>query len=244
MPVYNAERYLNDSVGSILTQSYSNWELILIDDKSSDKSTQIIDTLKSQDKRIHLLKNSKNAGAAMTRNSGIAHASGRFIAFLDADDLWHPQKLEKQVRFMLENNHIFTFTSYAFVSSAGNKEEKKAIVPRSISYKNALKRSPISTITAMIDTASVAKDDINMPNYLIGEDTATWWHLLKKYGDAYSLSQVLSYYRRGESGTLSGNKVKAATWRWRLYRQHEGMPLLRALYHFVHYIVYAVQRRV
>lgn len=242
-PVYNAERFLPDTIKTVQDQTYKNWELLLVDDYSTDGSVEIIKSLQKDDERIKLILQKENSGAALARNVGVKQATGRYLAFLDADDLWLSSKLEKQVEFMIKNDYAFTFTSYEFANASGAPTGKQAIAPTSIDYETALKRSAISTITVMIDLDTVKRKDIMMPNYRIGEETAVWWRLLRKYGHAHGISEVLSYYRRLD-GTLSANKVEAALWRWRLYRQHEKLPLLTTVINFAHYVTYAVKRRV
>lgn len=140
VPVYNAERFIADTIKTVLDQTYQNWELILIDDKSTDKSIVLINTFLRVDKRIKLLRNNTNLHAALTRNKGIKAASGQYIAFLDADDLWATKKLEQQIAFMKRQDCAFSFTGYEFADAAGIPNGKKVSVPISITYKEALKK--------------------------------------------------------------------------------------------------------
>lgn len=240
VPVYNASRFLNDTINSILNQTYTNFELLLVNDCSKDNSVEIIKEYK--DKRIKLINNEKNSGAAITRNNGIKEAKGDYICFLDADDLWEKEKLENQIKFMQENDCAFSFTGYEFADQYGVPNGKKVYIPEKISYEQALKNTTIWTSTVMFDMDKLTKEDIYMPN-VKSEDTATWWRILKKIDYAYGLNEILSYYRR-TSGTLSSNKFEAIKRIWNLYRNVEKLSLFKSIYCFCFYAINAVKRRI
>lgn len=242
VPVYNAERFINETIQTVLDQTYTNWELILIDDASTDNSVKLITPYLKKDKRIKLLKNKINLHAALTRNKGIKGAKGRYIAFLDADDLWAPSKLKKQVDFMRKNDCAFSFTGYEFANETGKPNGKKVHVPTTITYKQALKNTTIYTGTVMFDMTKLSKENIYMPE-VKSEDTATWWKVLKIVDQAYGLNEILSYYRRHGS-TLSSNKLEAIKRTWVLYRKSESLNLMKSSYNFSHYIYNATKRRV
>lgn len=242
VPVYNAERYIKETIQTVLDQTYTNWELILIDDKSTDDSMKLIAPYLKKDKRIKLLKNKTNLHAALTRNKGIRAATGRFIAFLDADDLWMPLKLEKQVNFMLKNNYDFSFTGYEFANSAGESTGKNVRVPESIAYKQALKNTTIFTSTVMFNMTKLTKQEIQMPNIPRGQDTATWWKVLKKVDYAFGLDEILSTYRRTNS-SLSANKITAIKRTWNLYRDAENLSIFHSSVNFMSYSYNAIKRR-
>lgn len=241
-PVYNAERFLKDTISSVQDQTYQNWEWLLVDDGSSDGSVEIIKKAQKADKRIKLIVLPENAGAAKARNTGVDASSGVFLAFQDADDLWHPEKLAKQVEFMQGKDVAFSFTGYEFAGAEGKPNGKKVYVPENLTYKQALKNTTISTITVMFDMNKLSKSDIYMPN-IRSEDTATWWNILRKGYVAYGLNEVLSYYRRSDA-TQSANKLVAAHRTWRLYRQQQGLGLFHSAYYFSWYAFNAVLRRV
>lgn len=243
VPVYNAEMFLRETIETILNQTYKKYELILVDDCSTDNSVNIINKYKEKDKRIKLIKNQKNSGAAVTRNNGIKKAVGQYISFIDADDKWEPTKLERQIKFMKENNCEFSFTSYQFADEFCNLIDKKVIVPSTITYKQALKNTTIWTSTVMLDMAKLKKEDIYMPNLKRGQDTATWWKILKKIDKAYGIKDVFSYYRRTNS-SLSANKLTALKRTWNLYRNIEKFNIIKSTYYFVFYVLNAVRRRV
>ena len=243
IPVYNASRFLEETINWIQEQTYSNWEAIFIDDCSSDNSYNLIKKYQKEDKRIKLIKNKTNSGAAVSRNNGIDHAEGDYLCFLDADDKWHPEKLEKQINFMQELNCEFSFTGYQFANEKCNPNGKIVSVPDKINYKQALKNTTIWTSTVMFDMNKLSKEDIRMPNIKRGQDTATWWKVLKKIQYAYGLNEVLSYYRR-TNDSLSANKLTALKRTWNLYRNVEHLNIKSSLYNFCWYCFNAVRRRV
>lgn len=243
VPVYNAEKFLADTITTVQNQTYKNWELIMVDDCSTDNSVKIITKYLKTDKRIKLYKNSVNLHAALTRNKGIDVSNGRYIAFLDADDLWEPTKLEKQVAFMKLKDCEFSFTGYEFANENGKPNGKRVSVPTNISYKQALKNTTIWTSTVMLNMSKLSKDKVYMPNVRRGQDTATWWKILKTISHANGLNEVLSYYRRtGDS--LSANKITALKRTWNLYRNVEKLGVIPSSYNFSFYVYNAIARRV
>lgn len=242
VPVYNAERFISETINTVLKQSYTNFELILVDDNSQDESEKIIRKFMLSDERIVYHKLDKNCGAAIARNTGIELAHGEFICFLDADDLWDENKLKIQYEFMKQNNYAFSYSSYEFANENGIPNGKKVIVPKKINYKMALRNTTIWTCTVMFNMNILNKDTIKMPN-VKSEDTACWWKVLKTIDYAYGIENVLSYYRRS-AGTLSSNKLVAVKRIWNLYRNVEKCSLIKSIYYFSHYAVNAVKRRV
>ena len=242
VPVYNAARFLEKTIASVQNQTYTNWELILVDDHSTDNSVEIIQKYLKDDKRIKLFKNSVNSYAAVTRNKGIDESKGRYIAFLDADDLWVPTKLEKQVRFMQQKDCAFSFTGYEFADENGKPTGRKVNVPVTLNYKEALRNTIIWTTTVMFDINKLSKDDIYMPN-VKSEDTACWWKVLKIVNHAYGMQESLSYYRRSK-GSLSANKLEAIRRVWGLYRKSEDLSVAYSSYCFTGYAFNTVRKRV
>ena len=243
IPVYNASRFLEETINFIQEQTYSNWEAIFIDDCSSDNSYDIIKQYQKNDKRIKVIKNKVNNGVAVSRNNGIDYAKGEYLCFLDADDKWHPEKLAKQINFMQKLNCEFSFTGYQFANEKCTPNGKIVSVPDKINYQQALKNTTIWTSTVMFDMGKLTKDDIYMPNIKRGQDTATWWKVLKKIEYAYGLNEVLSYYRR-TNNSLSANKLTALKRTWNLYRNVEHLNILSSFYNFCWYCFNAVRRRV
>ena len=243
VPVYNAEKFLIETINTVLNQTYSNWELILVDDCSTDNSAEIIEQYMKKDERINIYNNNENSKAAISRNNGISLAAGRFICFLDADDLWDSKKLEKQIRYINVHNCAFSFTGYEFADENGIPNGKKVFVPDKINYKQALKNTTIWTSTVMFDMNKLSKEDIYMPNVARGQDTATWWKVLKKIDYAYGINEILSYYRRSEE-TLSSNKFVALKRTWNLYRNIERLNIFISIYNFCWYCFNAIKRRI
>lgn len=243
VPVYNAEKFIEDTIKTVKNQNYPNWELLLVNDCSTDKSQKIIGEYQERDNRIKLIQLKKNSGAAIARNTGIEEAKGKYIAFLDADDFWEKEKLEKQVEFMRINQMEFTYTGYEFADEKGNKINKIVKVPRKLTYKQALKNTTIFTSTVIFDVEKLGKELIYMPDVRRGQDTATWWKVLKTGVIAYGLNESLSIYRRSNN-TLSANKIKALKRTWNLYRNVEKLPLFKSFYYFCWYVLNAVKRRI
>ena len=242
VPVYNAESFIKTTMATVQAQTYAEWELLLVDDCSSDSSCGLIQLEIDKDSRIKLIHQEVNKGAASARNRGVLEAQGRYICFLDADDIWDADKLEKQINFMNEKSAGFCFSGYEFADEFGNGLGKIVQVPEKITYEQALKNTTIFTSTVMIDRNIVADEDIFMPN-IPSEDTATWWNILKKYGIGYGLNENLVKYRRS-TNTLSSNKLIAIKRIWNLYRKQERLPLIKSLYCMFFWAFRAVARRV
>ncbi len=244
VPVYNVEKYIVETMESVRRQSYPCWELLLVEDVSTDRTRQVIQDYlnRVEDNRIRLICQSENKGAAHARNLGLLQAQGRYIAYLDADDLWEPKKLERELAFMREKNAAFAFTGYEFADENGRGLGKVVRVPETLSYREALKNTTIFTTTVMFDTARIDKSLLEMP-IIKSEDTALWWKVLKRGYTAYGLDENLVKYRRAGK-TLSSNKLEAIRRIWNLYRRAEGMSILSSAWHFCFWAVRAVGRRV
>ncbi len=242
-PLYNSEKYIEETIKNVQNQTYENWEWLLVNDCSTDRSTEIVEKYAKEDKRIKLLNLKENSGAATARNVGIEQSKGKYIAFLDSDDLWVKEKLEKQIKFAKKNNYDFTFTDYEFADETGKPTGKVVKVPKTINYKQALKNTTIFTSTVMFNVKTLGKELIFMPDVQRGQDTATWWKVLKTGRTAYALNESLSFYRRS-SNTLSSNKITALKRTWNLYRNVEKLSFFTALYNFCWYCFNAVKRRI
>ena len=228
---YNCEKFIKDTIESIQAQVFTNWELIIVDDNSKDLSVEIINTYIKDDERIQLLCNQENLGAAKTRNRAIDIARGRFIAFLDSDDLWKPNKLEKQLAFMKRENIPFSYSSYDLIDEDNNPMGKFEVKGK-VSYSNLLKTCDIGCLTAIYDTKSLGK--VNMPDILRRQDFGLWLRLLKKTDYAYALEDNLAIYRLRKS-SISSNKRKAAAYQWKIYRDVEKLNLISSAYYFFNY---------
>lgn len=244
VPVYNAAAYIEQTISMVISQTYTNWELILVDDCSSDKSVERIREVMKEDssQRIRLFCMDTNQGAARTRNYGIAQARGRYVAFLDADDIWFPEKLQKELDFLHEKKAAFVCTAYEFGDEQARGTGKVVHVPPVMTYKKALSRTVIFTTTVLLDTELIARETICMPD-VESEDTATWWSIMKQGFPAYGLDEVLAIYRR-PPGSLSSNKCKAVKRIWNLYRKQENLSIPESLFYLFFWAVRATLRRI
>lgn len=202
MPSYNTAKYIKDSIDSVIAQTYQNWELIIIDDCSTDNSVEIIDSYK--DHRIRLLINEKNSGAAISRNYGLREAKGRYIAFLDSDDIWVQEKLEKQVKFMQENGYAFIYCDYR-ICLDGVWENVIRTAPNKVNKRKIYNYCYFSTITVMYDVEKVGL--IQIADLKKNNDYAMWIQALSKV-DAYRQPECLAYYIKHNNSVSSGSKLK------------------------------------
>ena len=246
VPVYRAQAYIAETIAMVRKQTYHNWELILVDDASPDDSAKLIQSMidekDTETERIRLIRKEKNDGAAKARNTGIALAQGRYIAFLDADDIWFPDKLEKELAFMKQKQAGFAFTAYEFGDENANGTGKTVTVPEQLTYRKALSRTVIFTTTVIFDTKVIPEELIRMPE-VESEDTATWWKILRAGYIAYGLNEVLAIYRRPEK-SLSSNKFTAMRRIWNLYRKEEKLTLPDSIFCFCLWAIRATLRRI
>lgn len=241
IPVYNAEKFIEETVSSVINQTYTEWELLLVNDGSTDGSGDIIDRLAESDSRIKVF-HIVNGGAAKARNAGTKHAKGRYLAFLDADDLWEKEKLEKQLEFLQKEDAAFVFTGYEFADQYGVGTGKIVKVPKVLTYNQALKNTTIFTSTVMFDMTKTGRELLYMPQ-IKSEDTALWWRVIRRGFLAHGLDENLVKYRRAGK-TLSSNKLEAVRRIWNLYRKAEGLSVIKSSYYFMFWAWNAVARRV
>lgn len=244
VPVYNANKYIEATVKTVQEQSYENWELLLVDDGSTDGSTETIRKIVEEDStnRIVPLFPKEHGSAAKARNYGLENAKGRYIAFLDADDLWEKDKLSTELTFMKEKRVGFVFTGYEFADAVGKGTGKIVKVPETLNYKQALKNTTIFTSTVLIDTEKIDRSLVVMPE-IKSEDTATWYQILRNGYLAYGLNENLVKYRR-VAQSLSSNKIEAIRRIWNLYRKAEKLSVIYSAYNFVFWAFRAVLRRI
>ncbi len=244
VPVYNAGKYICETMDCVRAQTYETWELLLVEDGSTDTTVQkIVDYVAAeQETRIRLIRQAENSGAARARNRGLSEAKGRYIAYLDADDLWEKDKLARQLRFMEEKEAAFSFTGYEFADENGAGLGKVVRVPERLDYRQALGNTTIFTSTVMFDTDRIPKEMLEMP-VMKSEDTALWWKILRSGYPAYGLDENLVRYRRAGK-TLSSNKLEAIRRIWHLYRRAEKMNVVQSAWHFCFWAFRAVKRRV
>ncbi|MBR4966363.1 MAG: glycosyltransferase family 2 protein [Lachnospiraceae bacterium] len=240
VPVYNAQNYIKETIESVQKQDYTNWELILVENGSTDDSLNCIQTIR--DERIRVICAGDNIGAARARNLGMQEATGEYVCYLDADDLWDEDKLSSQIAFMKEKQAAFSFTGYEFADAAGQRLGKIVKVPDTITYYQALGNTTIFTSTVMFDTRRIVRERLNMP-VIESEDTALWFKLLREGETAYGLNRNLVRYRRPDN-SLSSNKLVAMKRIWNLYRKAEHLNVFVSAWYFVQWAVRAVLRRV
>lgn len=242
-PVYNCEKVIKDTIECVVKQSYKNWELLLVDDCSTDNSAKIIMEYKEKDSRIKYYKLEENSGAATARNKALEESKGRFIAYLDSDDLWKENKLEVQVEFMLKNEYAFTCTDYEKIDKDGNLLNKCIKIPTMVDYDLYLRNTILQTVGIMVDTQKTGKELLRMPNMKRRQDAATWCQLLKNGYNCYECPYSLSFYRVMPN-SLSSNKFKAIKTNWYWYRKIEKLSVLKSIYCFIGYAFNAIKKRI
>lgn len=236
MPAYNCEEFIEQTINSVQNQSYTNWELIIVDDCSTDNTAEIIKKYASNDKRIRYFKNHQNSGAAISRNNAIEQATGRFFAFLDSDDLWRKDKLKKQIDFMQKNNYSFTCTAYdkidensVFLNRIINADEKA-------NYYRLLKKCPGNS-TVVYDVSALGKHFI--PNIKKRNDYVMWLQIIKKAKYIYGLKEVLGSHRVC-NGSLSANKKSLIKYHWYVYRKIEKLSFAYSSYLIIYWVLKSI----
>ena len=242
-PSYNSERYISETIKSVQSQTYQNWEMIIVDDCSTDSTCEIVSEFAQKDARIRLLRQERNSGAGAARTRAMRESTGRFIAYLDADDIWKPDKIERQMSFMLERKCGFSCTSYEVIDDDGNKLGKQVRMLPKVDYVGFLTNNLLQTVGIMVDTETVDKELLVMPDIRRRQDAATWLQILKAGHECYGIDEILAEYRRA-AGSLSSNKIKAVKGVWYLYRDIEHLSFLFSCYCFVRYAFLAVWKRV
>lgn len=241
MPVHNDERFLNDSIPSVLSQTYKEWELIVVDDCSTDSSPEVIEAYCGKDPRIRCFKTERASGTpTLPRNIGIENARGRFIAFLDSDDRWISTKLEKQVSLFGErDNVLIVYSNYRKMDAEGNIHHGQVKAPEWTDYQRLLKGNVIGCLSAMYDTSKVGK---RFFPYCGHEDYVLWLSILKEGGVAYNTNTIEALYRVRNS-SVSSNKLRAMRWQWNIYTNIEKLGCLRSLYYFSNYAIKALNKQ-
>ena len=239
-PSYNSERFISDTINSVIGQTYDNWELIIVDDASYDQTPKIIKRFLSKESRIKAIFLKENIGPSEARNQAIRIAKGRFIAFLDSDDLWLPNKLDTQINYMITNSVGFSFTSYIQISEDGLNHLKEIHAPTRINYNFYLKNTIIGCLTVVLDRSIVG--DFEMPKIRSSHDMALWLMILKQGFVAHGIDVTLAKYRL-VSTSNTANKLKSMYDVWRVYRDFEKLNLIFSLYNFINYIYNAIKKR-
>lgn len=239
MPVYNASKYLDETIQSVLNQTYENFELIMIDDCSKDNSLEIARRYEAQDPRVRVIAGETNQGVARVRNRGILEAKGEYIALLDSDDVWVDTKIERQVRLLESEGAEIAYCSYDFIDENSNEVLKPFIVPETTNYKKMLASSVISCSTALIDSQLLKAHPFKPEFY--HEDYVLWMELLALPAKAVGDPTVLAHYRQ-VTGSRSNNKKNAAIQRWKTYREALELGFIESVVAFVAYALRGVMK--
>lgn len=238
-PAYNSDKYIDKTIKSVLAQTYPYWEMIIIDDCSCDDTAKIVLSYVSKDPRIRYKKLEVNSGAAVARNTAMSMATGRFIAFLDSDDLWLPEKLSTQIKFMEEQDYKFSCTDYEQIDGNGNLLNKVIRCKKKANYGRVLLDCPIGNSTVMYDVSQMGKFEV--PNIRKRNDDALWLRMLKSEQYIYGLNQILVQYRvRHDS--ISANKFQLIKYHWILYRKIENLNIIRSLFYIIHWGIIKILR--
>lgn len=239
MPSYNTAPYIKQTIQSVLDQTYINWELIIVDDCSTDNTNEVVDTIK--DCRIHYLKNEKNSGAAISRNKALREAKGQWIAYLDSDDLWMPEKLEKQIKFMEENGYVFSYTNYEEIDVDGYKTGVKVTGPKKITKTGMFNYCWPGCLTVMYDANKIGL--IQIEDIKKNNDYAMWLKVCRK-ADCYLLDEILGQYRKGRVGSVSNHSIRTMIgWHYKLYREAEDMGILSSLFNTGRNLVFGFYKK-
>lgn len=240
MPSYNMAQYIADSIRSVQAQTYKNWELLIVDDCSSDNSDDVVAPFLS-DARIHYLKNEVNSGAAVSRNYALREAKGRWIAFLDSDDLWQPEKLAWQILFMEKENCHFSYTYYQEIDEASQPLGVTVQGPRHITKAGMLRFCWPGCLTVMYDAQEIGL--LQIPDIRKNNDYAMWLHVIDK-ADCYLLPEILAGYRR-RSGSISNQSyIKLIKWHYRLFRQVRKESACLSVVHTVGNLIFGVYKKI
>lgn len=238
MAAYNTEKTIEQAINSVLSQTYTNFELLVVNDCSTDRTAEWVKSIAAKDSRVRLISNVKNNGVSYTRKHGLEEAKGDWIAILDSDDAWEPEKLEKQIVLQRRTNADLLFTGSAFMDSEGHPIDWCLHAPKEVTYRQLLKQNVLSNSSALVRKELYAK------YYAIGdgmhEDFAIWLSILKEGKKAYGVDEPLLIYRIAKS-SKSGNKVKAARMNWNTYR-YVGLNLMEAIYYECWYIFNGIRK--
>lgn len=238
-PAYNAAEYISETIESVLAQTYEHWEILIVNDSSKDNTAEIVQSYADKDNRIKQINLKQNSGAAVARNTAIQNAKGRYIAFLDSDDLWKKEKLQKQLNFMQQNGFAFTFTAYEHFKEVKENIQNLVKLPRSLNYKQGLKGNQIGCLTVMLDRKQIQNIEFSRQKH---EDYILWLNILKQGITAYGLNESLALYRTGNSKSISSNKLQSALWTWKVYRDTQKLSIFKSMYYMWFYVVNGIKK--
>lgn len=234
-PMYNGERFVSQTIESVLSQTYQNWEMIIVDDGSKDNSSTIVQQYATQEPRIRFIKQ-PNRGSAAARNNALSHAKGQYICFLDADDLWDPIFLAHQIRFVKEKKAGLAYSSYRRINERNTEILRPFIVPKQVNYKGLLKTCSISCLTAIFDRNVTGNMFFNETLHSMRDDYVFWLSMLKKVDYAYGNQEILASYRVFDTST-TGNKKRVVKPQFLVYYKIEKLGLIKSIYYFIHWAI-------
>ncbi|SHG75097.1 teichuronic acid biosynthesis glycosyltransferase TuaG [Marinomonas polaris DSM 16579] len=240
MPTYNSESFVLDSIQSVIDQTYTNWELIIVDDCSIDNTYALVESKFLEDERIKLYKNDINSGAGITRNKGLRNTSGDFIAFLDSDDIWASNKLSIQMEILIRENLDIIHTNYLFIDECGKRINGKVNVSSLVDLNSYMKNTEIGMSTAIINVRNVGV--FSFDEMRTRQDTKLWISLLSQGYKSKGIDQDLVFYRV-RSGQISKNKFSVALKTLKLYLNVKEIPLYKRIYNFIYYAINGVLKR-
>lgn len=227
-PAYNCAKYIGKTIESVQAQTYGNWEMVIVDDCSTDNTREVVESYSKNDFRVRYICLDKNSGAAVARTESMKAAKGEYMAFLDSDDMWKPEKLAKQLAFMREEGHPFSCTAYEQVDEQGNPLGKVIKTIRRTSYNRLLLDCPVGNSTVMYSVRAMGKFEV--PNIRKRNDDALWLQMLKKEPYIWGMPEILAEYRVRE-GSISHNKFDLVKYHWMLYRDIEHLSVIRSIFH-------------
>lgn len=236
MPTYNCGKYIGIAIDSVIAQTYQNWELIIVDDCSTDNSVEVIESYRLKDKRIKFYRLNVNSGAAAARNKAISEARGKYMAFLDSDDIWTHDKLTKQINYMKANNYNFTCTSYRKIDENGDYLNKIIRAKPKLNYNGVLKYCPGNS-TVIYNVESLGK--FKALNIKKRNDYVLWLQIMKKEKYLYGLNETLGYHRV-RAGSISSNKISLLYYHWKIYRKIEKLSIGKSILLLFHKVVSTV----
>lgn len=240
MPAYNAARTLPDAVASVRAQTYADWELLIVDDASIDTTFAVANSLAETNMRIRVFRQARNGGAGAARNIALSAARGRYIAFLDADDLWLPKKLSHQIAFMQETGAALSYTGFWRVhADSGGKRRRAIQVPAIVDRSTLLRGNVIGCLTAVYDRSKLG--DCPMPDMRLRQDFALWLEILSRTDVAYGLDTPLAVHQV-RPRSLTSNRLRATRATWAMYRNHLGFPAHRAAWYLGQHLIRRLRR--
>ena len=240
MPSYNTAQYIADSINSVINQTYENWELIIVDDCSTDNTDEIVNEF-LKDKRIKYFKNEKNSGAAISRNKALREAKGRWIAFLDSDDLWVPEKLEKQIKFMEENNYYFSYSYYQEINEQGKNLGVEIQGPKVVTKFGMYNYCWPGCLTVMYDVKKIGL--VQIKDIKKNNDYAMWLKVIKK-ADCYLYPYSLAFYRKRTGSISRQSYVKLIKWHYKLFREADERNSINSIILTIGNLIFGVIKKI